>query len=179
MTLSSTTAINTCRKNRSPKHSVNTARTQYQQKQEKDYESQHKEQQPYHIERRDTGRDRLVHIPGQYNQQKWRHKRRYQTKDTERKKNIHHVERNVKAKQIMLITKLLKWQGSVTLRIGDMAKYTEDTKTMQTFINKCMHRILHLKWSDKVTNTTLLKWTKQLHIENGIKKKMEMDTAHA
>jgi hypothetical protein len=39
--LSSHTAINKCRKNRAAKHSVNTARTQHQQKQNKDYESQH------------------------------------------------------------------------------------------------------------------------------------------
>ena len=62
--LSSPTAINRGRKNRAAKHSVNTARTQHQQKQGKDYESQHKEHQPHHIERRATGRARLVHIPG-------------------------------------------------------------------------------------------------------------------
>ena len=56
-------------KNRAAKHSVNTARTQHQQKQGKYFESQHKEQQPHYIERKATGRDRLVHIPGQYNQQ--------------------------------------------------------------------------------------------------------------
>ena len=52
--------------NRAAKHHVNTARTQHQQKQDEDYESQHKEQQPHYIERRATGRDRLIHIPGQY-----------------------------------------------------------------------------------------------------------------
>ena len=59
---SSHTAINRCRKNRAAKYSVNTCRTQLQQKQDKDYESQHKEQQPHNIERKATGRDRLVHI---------------------------------------------------------------------------------------------------------------------
>ncbi|KAK2147951.1 hypothetical protein NP493_3328g00007 [Ridgeia piscesae] len=44
--LSSHIAINKCRKNRATKHSVNTARTQHQQKQDKDYESQHKEHNP-------------------------------------------------------------------------------------------------------------------------------------
>ena len=73
--LSSHTAINRCRKNRAAKHSVNTARTQHQQKQDKDYESQHKEQQPHYNERRATGRGLLVHIPGQYNKPKWRHRR--------------------------------------------------------------------------------------------------------
>ena len=69
-------------KNRAAKHSVNTARTHHQQKQDKDYGSQHKEQQPHYIERRATGRDRLIHISGQYNQHKWRHTRRRQSKDT-------------------------------------------------------------------------------------------------
>ena len=58
--LSSPTAINIYRKNKAAKHSANTARTRHQQKQDKDHESQHKEQQPHHIERRATGRDRLV-----------------------------------------------------------------------------------------------------------------------
>ena len=44
-------------------------------------------------------------------------------------------------------------------------------KRIQTFINKCLHRILHLKWSYKVSNTILGKWTKQLPIENEIKKR--------
>ena len=39
--------------NRAAKHSVNTARTQHHQKQDKDYECQHKERQPHHIERRE------------------------------------------------------------------------------------------------------------------------------
>ena len=85
-------------KNRATKHSVNTARTQHQQKQDKDYESQHKEQQPHYNERRATGRDRLIHIPGQYNQQTWRHSRRRQSKDTESKSCIHHVEKNLESK---------------------------------------------------------------------------------
>ena len=89
--------INRCRKNRAAKHSVNTARTQHQQKQDTYYESQHKEQQLHYIERRATGRDRLVHIPGQYNQQKWRHRRR-QSKDTESKSCIHHVENILESK---------------------------------------------------------------------------------
>ena len=54
-----------------------------------------------------------------------------------------------------------------------MAKYTEDTKKkrIQTFINKCLRRILHLKWTDKISNTTLWKMTKQLPIENEMKRK--------
>ena len=44
-------------------------------------------------------------------------------------------------------------------------------KRIQTFINKCPRRILHLKWSDKVSNTTLWERTKQLPAENEIKKR--------
>ena len=47
--LSSHTAIKRCMKNRAAKHNVNTARTQHQQKQNKDYETQHKEQQTNHF----------------------------------------------------------------------------------------------------------------------------------
>ena len=105
----------------SAKHSINTARTQYQQKQDKDFESHHKEVQPHYIEWRATGRDILIHIPGQYNQQKWRHRR---SKDTEskfwRSKQIKNLN---KTKNIQF-----NCQGSFTLRIGDMANYTEDTK---------------------------------------------------
>ena len=37
----------------------------------------------------------LIHIPGQYNQQKWRHRR---SKDTESKSGIHHVENILESK---------------------------------------------------------------------------------
>ena len=40
-----------------------------------------------------------------------------------------------------------------------------------TFINKCLRRILDLNWTDNVSNTTLWKMTKQLPIENDIKKR--------
>ena len=59
--------------------------------------ARHKEQ-PHHIERRATGRDRLVHIPGQCNHQTWRHRRRRQSKYTESKNSIHHVEKNEESK---------------------------------------------------------------------------------
>ncbi|KAK2193196.1 hypothetical protein NP493_14g07058 [Ridgeia piscesae] len=85
-------------KHRAAKHSVNTARTQHQQKQDKYYESQHKEQQPHYNERIATERDRLIHIPGQYNQHTLRHRRRRQSKDTESKNCIHHVEKTLESK---------------------------------------------------------------------------------
>ena len=42
---------------------------------------------------------------------------------------------------------------------------------MQTFINKFLRRILHLKWSDKVSKTTLWETNKQLPVANEIKKR--------
>ena len=65
-------------------------RTQQKQKQDKE--------QPHYIERRATRRDRLVHIPGQYNLKKRRRRRRRQSKDTESKSCIHHVEKNLESK---------------------------------------------------------------------------------
>ena len=44
-------------------------------------------------------------------------------------------------------------------------------KRIQTFINKFLRRILHLKWTEKISNTTLWKMTKQLPIETEIKKR--------
>ena len=53
----------------------------------------------------------------------------------------------------------------------DMPSTQKTLKRIQTFINKCLHRMLHLKWTDKISNTTLWKMTKQLPIENEIKKR--------
>jgi len=44
-------------------------------------------------------------------------------------------------------------------------------KRIQTFIKNYLRRIIHLKCTDKVPNTTLWMWTKQLPIENEIKKR--------
>ena len=40
-----------------------------------------------------------------------------------------------------------------------------------SFINKCLRGILHLKWTDKVSNATLWKLTKQIPTENEINKR--------
>ena len=56
----SPTVTNRYRKNRPSKHSVNTDRAQYQQKQDKDNKSQHEEQQHSHSWRGTTGRNRLL-----------------------------------------------------------------------------------------------------------------------
>ena len=56
-------------------------------------------------------------------------------------------------------------------QLPDQRSTQKTLKRIQTFINKCLHRILPLKWTDKVSNTTLWKMTKQLPIENEIKKR--------
>ena len=56
-----------------------------------------------------------------------------------------------------------------------MAKYTENTR-IQISINKCLRRVIHLKWSDKVTNITLWKWT--THRIWNKEEKFEMDRTH-
>ena len=140
-------------------------------KHDKDYENQHKEQQPHYIERRATGRDRLIHIPRQYNQQIWRHRRRRQSKDTESKScvqiwRVKQIKTNTKLRIFNSTVKAVLLYGSETWRS------TQKTlKSIQTFINKCLRRILHLKWTDKISNITLWKMTKQLPIENEIKKR--------
>ena len=77
-----------------------------------------------------------------------------------------------KARQIKIKTKLQIFNSNVNavLLYGYMVKYIENMRK-QTFINKCLCRILHMKWSDKVTNTTLWKWTKQLPLTNEIKQR--------
>jgi hypothetical protein len=39
------------------------------------------------------------------------------------------------------------------------------TKRLQTFINKCLRRIMNIKWIDKITNEELWRITKQKPIE--------------
>jgi len=84
--------------------------------------------------------------------------------------------RNIwKANHIQINTKLRIFDSNVKagLPYGSATwRSTQKTlKIIQTFINKCLRRILHLKWTDKVPNTTLWKMTKQLPIENEIKKR--------
>ena len=80
-----------------------------------------------------------------------------------------------RAKQIKINTKLRIFNSNVTAVLfygSETWRSTQKTlKRIQTFINKCLRRILHLEWTDKVSNTTLWKITKQLPIENEIKKR--------
>jgi len=53
------------------------------------------------------------------------------------------------------------------------------TRRLQTFIKKCLRRIMNIKWTDKITNEELWRITKQKPIEIQIeKKKMELDWTH-
>ena len=80
-----------------------------------------------------------------------------------------------KIKQIKTNTKLRIFNSNVKavlLYVSETWRSTQKTlKRIQTFIYKCLRRILHLKWTDKISNTTLWKMTKQLPIGNEIKKR--------
>ena len=101
---------------------------------------------PHHIERRATGRDRLFHIPGQYS--------------TIQKARVALImlRKMWRAKQIQINTKLKIFNShfkAVLLYESEIWQSTHNTLTrIQTFINKCLRRILYLKWTDKVSNTT-------------------------
>ena len=45
------------------------------------------------------------------------------------------------------------------------------TRTLQIFVNKCLRRIMNIKWTDKITNEELWKITHQKSIENQIKRR--------
>ena len=80
-----------------------------------------------------------------------------------------------RAKQIKINTKLRIFNSNVeaVLLYGSETwrSIQKALKRIQNFINICLRRILQLKWTDKVSNTTLWKTTKQLPIENEIMKR--------
>jgi len=45
------------------------------------------------------------------------------------------------------------------------------TRRLQTFVNKCLRRIMNIKWTDKITNKKLLRTTHQKSTENQIKRR--------
>jgi hypothetical protein len=45
------------------------------------------------------------------------------------------------------------------------------TRRLQTFINKCLRRIMNIKWTDKITNEELWRITRQKPIEIQIKRR--------
>jgi hypothetical protein len=49
------------------------------------------------------------------------------------------------------------------------------TRRLQTFINKCLRRIINIKWTDKITNEEIWRITNRNSYK---KKKMELDKTH-
>jgi len=45
---------------------------------------------------------------------------------------------------------------------------TQITRRLQIFVNKCLRRIMNIKWTDKITNEELWRITHQMPIENQI-----------
>ena len=85
-------------KNRAAKHSVNTARTRHKRSKTKIMKANTKNNNPITLNGEPLEETDSIHIHRQYNQQKWRHRRRRQSKDTESKSCIHHVENNLESK---------------------------------------------------------------------------------
>ena len=61
---------------------------------------------------------------------------------------------------------------SVLLYACEIWKTTNQiTKSLQIFINKCLRRIMNVKWTDKITNEKLWRITKQKPIEIQLKRR--------
>jgi hypothetical protein len=56
--------------------------------------------------------------------------------------------------------------------------YQPVTSRLQTFINKCLRRIMNIKWTDKITNEELGRITKQKPTEIRIKRRKWNWTGH-
>jgi len=52
------------------------------------------------------------------------------------------------------------------------------TRRWQTFVNKCLRRIMNIKWTDKITNEELWRITKQKPIEIQIKRRILIRIGH-
>ena len=76
------------------------------------------------------------------------------------------IKSNTKQRIFNSNVKAVLLYGSETWRI------TQKTQKIQTFINKCLRRILYLKWTDQVSNTILWKMTHRKLIKE---EKMEVD----
>ena len=88
-----------------------------------------------------------------------------------------------KSKQIKLNTKLTLFNSnvkSVLFYCSETWRITQKTlKRIQTFINKCLHRILHLEWPVKVSNTML--WERDQAApsrKRNKEEKIEVDRTH-
>jgi len=61
---------------------------------------------------------------------------------------------------------------SVLLYVCETWKTTNQiTRRLQIFVNKCLRRIMNIKWTGKITNEELWRITNQKSIENQIKRK--------
>ena len=109
-----------------------------------------------------TGRRALQKRPRQntvwaVNQQDRRHR-----KDTKARVAFLMLSKIWKSKLIKLKTKMRIFNSSVKsvlLYSSETWRITKHTvNKIQTFVNRCLRRIMNVKWSDKVSNNTL--WTK-------------------
>ena len=78
-----------------------------------------------------------------------------------------------KSKLIKLKTKMRIFNvKSVLLYSSETWRITKHTvNKIQTFVNRCLRRIMDVKWSDKVSNNTLWTKTNQLPVEIEIKRR--------
>ena len=80
-----------------------------------------------------------------------------------------------KSKLIKLKTKMRIFNysiKSVLLYSSETWRITKHTvNKIQTFVNRCLRRIMNVKWSDKVSNNTLWTKTNQLPVEIEIKRR--------
>ena len=80
-----------------------------------------------------------------------------------------------KSKLIKLKTKMRIFNSSVKsvlLYSSETWRITKHTvNKIQTFVNRCLRRIMNVKWSDKVSNNTLWTKTNQLPVEIEIKRR--------
>ena len=80
-----------------------------------------------------------------------------------------------KSKLIKLKTKMRIFNSSVKsvlLYSSETWRITKHTvNKIQTFVNRCLRRIMNVKWSDKISNNTLWTKTNQLPVEIEIKRR--------
>ena len=80
-----------------------------------------------------------------------------------------------KSKLIKLKTKMRIFNSSVKSVLLYSSETWRITKhrvnKIQTFVNRCLRRIMNVKWSDKVSNNTLWNKTNQLPVEIEIKRR--------
>ena len=82
-----------------------------------------------------------------------------------------------KSKLIKLNTKMRVFNSNVksvllySSETWRITKHTVNKIHSDTFVNKCLQRIMNVKWSDKVSNNTLWTKTNQLPVEIEIKRR--------